>query len=70
MFLYYYRVPEEWETCEPLSAPDILMSISKQSKMDLTETKLELFGKLMAKYNVMRKIRKDRKYYYLIPIKR
>lgn len=43
LFLYYFRAPEEEEECTPLSAPEILMSISKQSKTDLTETKLELF---------------------------
>ena len=36
VFFYYYRMPEEGEECEPLSAPEILMSISKQSKVDLT----------------------------------
>lgn len=46
------------------------MSISKQSKTDLTETKLELFGKLMTKYNVRKKVKNDRKYYYVIPVKR
>lgn len=70
LFLYYFRAPEEEEECTPLSAPEILMSISKQSKTDLTETKLELFGKLMTKYNVRKKVKNDRKYYYVIPVKR
>ena len=43
------------------------MTISKQSKIDLTETKLRLFGQLMQKYNVRKKMKKDRKYYYVIP---
>ncbi len=70
VFFYYYRMPEEGEECEPLSAPEILMSISKQSKVDLTETKLELFGKLMTKYDIRKKVKKDRKYYFVIPITR
>ena len=36
-------------------------------KIDLTETKLRLFGQLMQKYNVRKKMKKDRKYYYVIP---
>ena len=32
-----FPYPEEEEVCEPLSAPEILMTISKQSKIDLTE---------------------------------
>lgn len=67
LFLHYFRIPEEEEVCEPLSAPEILMTISKQSKIDLTETKLRLFGQLMQKYNVRKKMKKDRKYYYVIP---
>ena len=67
LFLHYFRIPEEEEVCEPLSAPEILMTISKQSKIDLTETKLRLFGLLMQKYNVRKKMKKDRKYYYVIP---
>jgi len=67
LFLHYFRIPEEEESCEPLSAPEILMTISKQSKIDLTETKLRLFGQLMQKYNVRKKMKKDRKYYYVIP---
>ena len=67
LFLHYFRIPEEEEGCEPLSAPEILMTISKQSKIDLTETKLRLFGQLMQKYNVRKKMKKDRKYYYVIP---
>lgn len=70
VFFYYYRMPEEGEECEPLSAPEILMSISKQSKVDLTETKLELFGKLMTKYDIRKKVKKDRKYYFVIPVTR
>ncbi len=70
VFFYYYRMPEEGEECEPLSAPEILMSISKQSKIDLTETKLELFGKLMTKYEIRKKVKKDRKYYFVIPVTR
>lgn len=70
LFFYYYRIPEEGEECEPLSAPEILMSIGKQSKIDLTETKLDLFGKLMLKYKVPKKVKRDRKYYYVIPIER
>ena len=70
LFLYYFRAPEEEEECTPLSAPEILMSISKQSKTDLTETKLELFGKFMTIYNVRKKVKNDRKYYYVIPVKR
>ena len=70
LFLYYYRMPEEGEACEPLSAPEILMSISKQSKTDLSETKLELFGRLMLKHKVQKKVKMDRKYYYVIPVER
>lgn len=70
VFFYYYRIPEDGEECEPLSAPEILMSISKQSKVDLTETKLELFGKLMTKYDIRKKVKKDRKYYFVIPVTR
>ena len=33
LFLHYFRIPEEEEVCEPLSAPEILMTISKQSKI-------------------------------------
>lgn len=58
LFLHYFRIPEEEEVCEPLSAPEILMTISKQSKIDLTETKLRLFGQLMQKYNVRKKMKK------------
>ena len=46
------------------------MSISKQSKVDLTETKLELFGKLMTKYDIRKKVKKDRKYYFVLPVTR
>lgn len=70
LFLYYYRTPEEGEVCDPLSAPEILMSISKQSKTDLSETKLELFGRLMLKHKIRKKVKMDRKYYYVIPVER
>lgn len=70
LFLYYYRLPEKNEACQPISAPDILLRISKMSKMDITDTRLELFGKLMQKYDIRKKCASDRKYYYVVPVER
>ncbi|MEG1749800.1 MAG: BT4734/BF3469 family protein [Tannerellaceae bacterium] len=70
LFFHYYRLADEDEECMPLAAPEILMYISKQSKTDVTETRLLQFGRLMQKYNVRKKISRDRKYYYVIPLVR
>jgi len=66
LFLHYFRIPEEEEVCEPLSinCPNNLSFVSVRSILLCLLIVINISG---ADNGSQKKMKKDRKYYYVIP---
>lgn len=68
LFFQYFRLPETGETCELLSAAEILRRIEQRSKIKTGVRNMALFGRILLKNNVVKKHTKTGNYYHVIEL--